>query len=148
LSGYQQRRPLLGASIKGASAQILVSMLPRSEVERRSQSLPEAIRARFLSDWEELAEAAKEYRKRCEEQAGGTTTPTWSPAEAAPAPEGDVERWTSEQVAKALGVVPRRVGQLVAAGKLDGIKVGNMWLITAESVRDYQVTEMIRRRSA
>ncbi|WP_156810635.1 helix-turn-helix domain-containing protein [Arthrobacter sp. FB24] len=58
------------------------------------------------------------------------------------------ERWTSERVANALGVVPRRVGQLVAAGRLEGIKVGNMWLISAESVQDYQTAETIRRKAA
>lgn len=152
MTGYNPRRPLLGASIKGASAQIFVSMLRRQDVERRSAGLPAAVRSKLLDDWDEIAAAAAEYRRRCQENEEGASRPPTAPdhphAPVADPSTGHPERLPAADVAAILGVVPRRVGQLIASGRLDGVKVGNMWMINMESVRDYQAAELIARKAS
>jgi excisionase family DNA binding protein len=48
------------------------------------------------------------------------------------------EFWTTQEVSEKLELSIRAVNRLVASKRLDGIKIGRMYLITRTSVKDYQ----------
>ncbi|ABK02746.1 hypothetical protein Arth_1352 [Arthrobacter sp. FB24] len=147
MSGYRPPRfSGLGAHVGGVSAWVLVSFLERTRFLDSIQKMDPEPRREMLQTYDALRAAGIYWSENNE------GTMRVDPGPQAGSVEQDAadgaERWTSERVANALGVVPRRVGQLVAAGRLEGIKVGNMWLISAESVQDYQTAETIRRKAA
>lgn len=150
LSGYRPPRfSGLGAHVGGVSAWVLVAFLERTRFLDSIQKMDPEPRREILQTYDALRAAGIYWGENNEQTMRADHGPQVGVASpAGPDAADGVERWTSERVAKVLGVVPRRVGQLVAAGKLEGIKVGNMWLIAAESVQDYQTAEAIRRKAA
>jgi hypothetical protein len=151
LSGYRPPRFTgLGAHVSGVSAWVLVSILERAKALDSIQKMPAEAREEVLQTYDALRAAGIYWDEQRRENAATKPVPHQGAADpvADAEPPSNSERWTAEQVASALGVVPRRVGQLVAAGRLDGVKVGNMWMITTDSVEDYQAAETLRRRAA
>lgn len=55
---------------------------------------------------------------------------------------------TTEQAAARLGVSPRRVRAMIAAGRLAAQQVGRDWLISPEAIRDYRPGRPGRRPKA
>ena len=48
------------------------------------------------------------------------------------------EFWTTQEVSEKLELSIRAVNRLVASKRLEGIKIGRMYLIRRTSVKDYQ----------
>jgi hypothetical protein len=145
LSGYSPRRPLLGAFINGASAQILTVMLRRDEVVRRSQGLQPSVRSKLLDDWDAMAEAARLYKERQAENMG--EVPVAPPALAAAAEDVEGGLYSVRMIASVIGRSDRRVRQMLVSGDLEGVKVHDRWMVTEESVGDYGMRQLLARQA-
>jgi hypothetical protein len=143
---YNPRRPLLGAFLNGASAQIFTVMLPRDEVVRRSKELPPPVRSKLLDDWDAIAAAANAFKERQKENRDDIPpAPIHEPPTTV---REDVKGlYSVRMIASVIGRSDRRVRQMLVSGELEGVKVHDRWMVTEESVGDYGMRQLLARQA-
>lgn len=138
------RRSGLVAPVSPRSAKVLLVLLPsRERMLHRLRYVDEETRADFEQVIDTLRAAALEYDRALREGSVSGSMPAPVLDSVAESRKGaavlsGMHAFPVGEAAELLGVSSRRVRQLLDLGRLEGQKCGSQWLITAESIRDYQ----------
>lgn len=137
---YKTERPLLGAHVSGVTAQWINVRLTTADVDDtcrhfQTNGKPE-LALELRQSMASIRAAAALYIQRREEAASANGSPELPKG---PGGEESNQKYLSvTDGAGLLGLSDRRVRQILAAGKLRGVRRGRQWLITSEDLEDYR----------
>lgn len=131
-------RPLLGARVRGCAAAALTVVLDERLAQVEILAAAGRVTTQDLAEtrdaFAEIREAAREW-VTARVSAGGSVSAGQTEM---PAPSKHEIEISTERAADMLRLTPRRVRQLLAAGLLEGRRVGPTWLVSRQSVLLYR----------